>query len=122
MNDADKKLLELAEKATPRPWRIQPYIDEEWNERQLGIYSYDKPLGTAYKGNAVWLKEGESEANAAYITAAANAVPRLIAEKEALLKALRQIRNCQFNGIVAMNIAEEALAADAAAAKEPSDD
>lgn len=90
MQDADKKLLELAEKATPRPWRIRPCIIDD--ERQLGIVAGDDLIGTVCKANMIWLKEGEAENNADYIVAAIMVVPRLIHEKEALLRRIESLR------------------------------
>ena len=121
MNDADKKLLELSEKANAQGLLPMTVFRCEFDRET------EPDVACGFNGCILDASNDEchhvlSLAEANYIVAAANAVPRLIAEKEALLKALRQIRNCQFNGIVAIYIAEEALAADAAAAKEPSDD
>ena len=107
MNDADKKLLELAEKAK-------------------------RPMCTCCAG-------GGYGSNCScdvdrYLEAAANAVPKLIAEKEALLKRIARLRNVMSDQTIEFaepsaktealrkTWARNVLAADAAAAKESSDD
>lgn len=95
MNDADKKLLELAEKATPRPWRSEladiDDEDEDGNPIQYGPAGVT-PIFTIDCGEY----HGLSNADASYIVAAANAVPRLIAENDVLRNALTAIAalNC----------------------------
>lgn len=107
MNDADKKLLELAEKAK-------------------------RPMCTCCAG-------GGYGSNCScdvdrYLAAAANAVPRLIAEKDALLARIERLRNVMSDQAIEFSKpsattealrkkwTEDVLAADDAAAKEHTDD
>lgn len=91
MNAAEKKLLDLAEKATPLPWRAEladiDDEDEDGNPIQYGPAGVT-PIFTIDCGEY----HGLSNADASYIVAAANAVPRLIAESERLLRRIEDLR------------------------------
>lgn len=79
--------MELAEKATPRPWTVKRRRSSDGGVKLE--YRYIPQLDGA---TGLFLNFPESDpegrqsrANYDYIVAAANAVPRLIAEKERLL-------------------------------------
>ena len=88
MTDADKKLLELAEKATPRPWTREETYHEIWSPDALYVVIKEHPRQFPFERAGVSRIE-----DAKYIVAAANAVPGLIAENEAMRKRIKRLRN-----------------------------
>lgn len=81
-----ERSLELSSKATPGPWTLE--------KRGCGVgccddlngimaqYPQDETptrhIGTIDGGNAVWLREGEAQANAAFIADAREGYPELL--------------------------------------------
>lgn len=121
LTDADKKLLDLAEKAN-LPWvqtQNMRFGVKLWNALQECIAEW---IGGVDRSTipARWQSEID------YAQAAANAVPRLIAEKEALRNrieaahAICEVVACKDEPVG--RAAQRWLAADDAAAKESSDD
>ena len=75
------RLRDLVGKATPGPW-----TSERQDEEDGSIYhAIHSRLGYAFVTNV------EDDANAAYIVAACNAMPRLEAERAELVAALRHL-------------------------------
>ena len=112
MHDNDKKLLELAEKATPRPWKAEladiDDEDDDGNPIQYGA-AMVTPIFTVDCGEYY----GLSNAEASYIVAAANAVPKLL-ERIRLLR--RHVSYQRYADLSAVRAAQECLAADDAEA------
>ncbi len=102
----DKELQALADKATPRPWEVHEarHIDGEfW--ASIGYHGrgpitdivgaegnkaeyFQSVAGMKYLVTPV----EEQKANAAYIVAACNELPRLLDEKAALLRRIEALR------------------------------
>lgn len=88
------ELERLCAAATPGEWRVRERVsDDPYRERYWdleGTYPedpepYDRPLGTIYGDNAVWLKRPEGEGgNAALIIALRNAAPAMLSRLRAL--------------------------------------
>ena len=72
-------ILELARRATPLPWKNEP--DENFFDHDCQII----------KGDTAFVCEFVTEANAAYIVAACNSLPALIAENRALRERVREL-------------------------------
>ena len=92
MTDADKKLLALAEKANAQGLLPMTVFRCEFDRET------EPDVACGFNGCILDASNDEchhvlSLAEANYIVAAANAVPRLIAENEALLKRIRVMRH-----------------------------
>jgi hypothetical protein len=125
MNDADKKLLELSEKANAQGLLPMTVFRCEFDRET------EPDVACGFNGCILDASNDEchhvlSLAEANYIVAAANAVPRLIAEKDALRNRIKaahaicEVVACKDEPVG--RAAQRWLAADNAAAKEPSDD
>ena len=123
MNDADKKLLELAEKANAQGLLPMTVFRCEFDRET------EPDVACGFNGCILDASNDEchhvlSLAEANYIVAAANAVPRLIAENERLRKhikaahAICEVVACKDEPVG--RAAQRWLTADAAAAKESS--
>ncbi|MGA9884084.1 MAG: hypothetical protein WBQ34_10225 [Candidatus Acidiferrales bacterium] len=127
MNDADKKLLALAEKATPE-WEVVLHDDPRGQPVPfyvglIATFEYcGRYIAVVAKGG--YVPKEQWEANARYAAAAANAVPKLIAENERLRKhikaahAICEVVACKDEPVG--RAAQRWLTADDAAAKESS--
>ena len=107
MHDNDKKLLELAEKATPRPWAdlISPEIargDIYYPIRRTDREECPRSLFEI-------VAEARRNEDRNYIVAAANAVPKLL-ERIRLLR--RHVSYQRYADLSAVRAAQECLAAD----------
>jgi hypothetical protein len=92
MTDADKKLLELSEKANAQGLLPMTVFRCEFDRET------EPDVACGFNGCILDASNDEchhvlSLAEANYIVAAANAVPRLVAEKEALLKRIERLGN-----------------------------
>ena len=125
MTDADKKLLELAEKANAQGLLPMTVFRCEFDRET------EPDVACGFNGCILDASNDEchhvlSLAEANYIVAAANAVPRLIAENERLRKhikaahAICEVVACKDEPVG--RAAQRWLAADDAAAKEPADE
>ena len=83
MNELEKLLAE----ATPGPWRVSPQRSTATEGGQPSPYNgFLKMTSDSWDGS----DNGSSEANAALICAAVNALPELLAERDRLREALVQ--------------------------------
>lgn len=94
------ELRKLADKATPGPWKLRVIgcsigcCDDlhEVLARYPEDSELDRGIATVYGGNAVWLRGGETEANAAYIAAVdPQTILSLLDRCDRLEQALRRI-------------------------------
>jgi uncharacterized protein (DUF885 family) len=95
-------LRALADAATPGPWEVErdPYGDDDYPVSANGRYLCVSPDDG--------VRGGHSEADAAFIAAARDAVPALLDEVERLRKELRE---CYASGDGALDLVEDDLTA-----------
>ena len=109
VTDPYSSLRKALEKATPGPWKL--YAGSRSIVAERSHLRADISVATASWGNRYCPEKFSAEANGAYIAAAnPSEISKLLADRDRLVEALREIRAFTHSGIV-QDMASKALSA-----------